>query len=81
MRRRAVGALLAAAALIAAAMPAPAQTPPRRVVLSNGFTVLVQENPVAPVAAVSLFVRMGTRWEKPEAAGLSKEPSGVVAND
>jgi predicted Zn-dependent peptidase len=73
-----VGALLAAAALIAAAMPAPAQTPPRRVVLSNGFTVLVQENPVAPVAAVSLFVRMGTRWEKPEAAGLSNFVHAVM---
>ncbi len=31
--------------------------------LDNGFTVLVRENAVAPVVALSLLVRMGTRWE------------------
>lgn len=39
--------------------------------LANGFTVLVRENPVAPVIAVSLQVKMGTRWETRENAGIS----------
>ena len=67
-----------AAVLIAAAVPVGARSAPRRVVLPNGFTVLVQENPVAPVVAVSLFVRMGTRWEKLEAAGLSNFVHAVM---
>ena len=76
MRRRRVAALLAIA--LVAAMPAGARAAPRRVVLSNGFTVLVNENPVAPVVAVSLFVRMGTRWERAEAAGLSNFVHAVM---
>lgn len=39
--------------------------------LPNGLTVLVRENPLAPVVAVSLFVRVGTRWERAENAGIS----------
>jgi zinc protease len=39
--------------------------------LANGLTVLVRENPVAPVVAVSLQVKMGTRWETRENAGIS----------
>jgi zinc protease len=39
--------------------------------LPGGFTVLVRENPLAPVVAVSLLVEMGTRWERPENAGIS----------
>jgi predicted Zn-dependent peptidase len=39
--------------------------------LPNGFTVLVRENPVAPVAAVTLMVRMGGRWEPAEHMGIS----------
>ncbi len=39
--------------------------------LDNGLTVLVRENPTAPVVAISLMVRMGTRWETPETAGIS----------
>jgi predicted Zn-dependent peptidase len=39
--------------------------------LPNGLTVLVRENPVAPVVAVSLQLRMGTRWETRENAGIS----------
>ncbi|MGH7356347.1 MAG: M16 family metallopeptidase, partial [Candidatus Rokuibacteriota bacterium] len=42
-----------------------------RVVLDNGFTVFVRENPVAPVVAVALLVRMGTRWETAQNAGIS----------
>lgn len=77
MRRRGVAGLLAAV-LIVAAVPVVAQSGPRRVVLPNGFTVFVHENPVAPVVAVSLFVRMGTRWERPEAAGLSNFVHAVM---
>lgn len=39
--------------------------------LDNGLTVLVRENPVAPVVAVSLMIRMGTRWETRDTAGIS----------
>ncbi len=42
-----------------------------RAKLPNGLTVLVRENPSAPVVAISFGVRMGTRWETPETAGLS----------
>jgi predicted Zn-dependent peptidase len=39
--------------------------------LANGMTVLVRENPSAPVVAMSLMVRMGTRWETRDTAGIS----------
>jgi zinc protease len=39
--------------------------------LPNGVTVIVRENSVAPVVALSLQVRMGTRWETAETAGIS----------
>jgi zinc protease len=39
--------------------------------LPNGLTVLVRENPVAPVVAVTLMVRMGGRWEPAQHAGIS----------
>jgi predicted Zn-dependent peptidase len=42
-----------------------------RVVLDNGLTVLVRDNPVAPVVAVALLLRMGTRWETAQNAGIS----------
>jgi predicted Zn-dependent peptidase len=73
-----VAAVALAAVLMAATLPALAQRGARRVVLPNGFTVLVNENPVAPVLAVSLFVRMGTRWERAEAAGLSNFVHAVM---
>lgn len=38
---------------------------------ASGLTLLVRENPTAPVVAVSLQVRMGGRWERPEHAGIS----------
>ena len=46
--------------------------------LDNGFTVLVRENPVAPVVAVALLVRMGSRWETPENAGISNFTHAVM---
>jgi predicted Zn-dependent peptidase len=39
--------------------------------LPNGLTVLVRENPAAPVVAISLMVKMGTRTETPDIAGIS----------
>lgn len=39
--------------------------------LPNGLTLLVRENPAAPVVAASLLVRMGTRWEDSETAGVA----------
>jgi predicted Zn-dependent peptidase len=46
--------------------------------LGNGLTVIVRENPVAPVVAVSLLVRMGTRWEQPATAGISNFVHAVM---
>ena len=39
--------------------------------LANGVTLLVRENPTAPVVAASLMVKMGTRWETRATAGTS----------
>ena len=66
----ALAPLLAAVALVLVAVPAAAQTP-RIERLDNGFTVIVRENPLAPVVALSLLVKVGTRWERPEQAGIS----------
>jgi len=46
--------------------------------LPNGFRVLVRENHVAPVVALSLLVRMGRRWETPDRAGLSNFVDAVM---
>ena len=43
----------------------------RRERLSNGMTVIVRENPLAPVVALSLMVATGSRWETLENAGIS----------
>jgi zinc protease len=43
----------------------------RQTRLPNGFTVIVRENAVAPIVALSLQVRMGTRWETLDTAGIS----------
>jgi predicted Zn-dependent peptidase len=55
-----------------------AELPVLRERLPNGFTVLVRENPTAPVVAVSLMVRMGVRWETPENAGISNFLQAVI---
>jgi len=65
---------LALAALLAFIVPAAAfaQTGGvTRTVLPNGLTVLVRENREAPVVAYSLMVKMGTRTETPDNAGIS----------
>jgi zinc protease len=61
---------LAGVLLLLAAAPARAQAP-RIERFDNGFTVIVRENPLAPVVALSLLVKVGTRWERPEQAGIS----------
>jgi len=73
MRRR-LAAALACVALVVGLGPVTVAAQPAgvsRTRLANGFTLLVRENPTAPVVAVSLAVRMGTRWETPETAGIS----------
>jgi predicted Zn-dependent peptidase len=66
--RPVVVALLMALSVTPAWAQAPSVTRTR---LANGLTVLVRENPTAPVVAISLMVKMGTRWESPENAGIS----------
>jgi len=66
--RPVVVAVLAVLAVTPAWAQAPSVTRTR---LTNGLTVLVRENPTAPVVAISLMVKMGTRWETPENAGIS----------
>ena len=77
-RRRPLGLLGATVllALLALLWPGPAAAQGQgpavaRVRLANGLTVLARENPTAPVVAISLGVRMGTRWETRENAGIS----------
>ena len=70
--RRCRGFALAAALLLLAPAAAAAQSVGvTRTKLPNGLTVLVRENPAAPVVAYSLMVKMGTRTETPDTAGIS----------
>src|SRR5713101_1768132 len=74
MRGLAARRLLAvtAALLLLAPAVADAQTGGvTRTRLPNGLTVLVRENREAPVVAYSLMVKMGTRTETPDNAGIS----------
>jgi predicted Zn-dependent peptidase len=68
-RPRLAALALGAAVLLATAGVAPAQ--PRRERLPGGLTVLVRENTATPVVAASLFVRVGSRWETEDNAGIS----------
>jgi predicted Zn-dependent peptidase len=71
MRPRAavtVAALLIGLGVGASAAQEPAVTRAR---LPNGLTVLVRENTTAPVVGISLMVKMGTRWETVDNAGIS----------
>src|SRR5262249_3724077 len=64
-------ALLALALVGLGAVPAAAATDFTRTRLPNGMTILVRENASAPVVAMSLMVKMGTRWETRATAGIS----------
>jgi zinc protease len=44
---------------------------PLRFVLDNGLTVLLQENHVAPVVALNMWVKIGSVYERDEEAGIS----------
>jgi len=71
LRPAPLGLVIAILAALAVA-PGWAQSPAvSRTRLANGLTVLVRENPTAPVVGVSLMVKMGTRWETPDNAGIS----------
>jgi predicted Zn-dependent peptidase len=73
-RHRIVATLLIALSIVGLAGPRPAIAADgaiTRTKLANGMTVLVRENPTAPIVAISLMTRMGTRWETRENAGIS----------
>ncbi len=71
---------LALALLVAGILGAPADTTAQttRERLDNGLTLIVRENPVAPVVAVSLLVKMGTWWETPSNGGISNFVHAVM---
>jgi len=75
MTRRRLAALLLGLSLAGLVVPrlvaAEGEPSVTRTRLSNGMTVLVRENPTAPVVAISLMIRMGTRWETRANAGIS----------
>jgi len=71
--RRLAAAMLLVGLVIAPRL-APGQAPDddvREARLDNGLTVIVRENPVAPVVAIALLLRMGSRWETAANAGIS----------
>ena len=74
---RIAAALLLGLAIVALAHPRPtaaadgATGAVTRTKLANGMTVLVRENSTAPIVAISLMLRMGTRWETRQNAGIS----------
>ena len=68
---RVIVLVLLALAVAPGLAAAQGSAPVRSERLPNGLTVLVRENPLAPVVAVALFVRVGTRWERTETAGIS----------
>lgn len=80
MIRRAVALGFAVAGLLGAvpALAQPDEAGARLARLDNGLTVVVRENPVAPVVAIALLVRMGSRWESAESAGISNFTHAVM---
>lgn len=64
--------LLLAVISLALLNPAHADSKPQRKTLSNGLTILVQENHASPVVAVRFYVRTGSLYEgKYVGAGIS----------
>lgn len=70
MTRTALAAIMAAA-LGASSVAAPAEATWIRQRLDSGLVVLVQENPATPAVAVSVLVRVGSRWEREDNAGIT----------
>jgi predicted Zn-dependent peptidase len=77
-RRRFLMAGLAVALGAALAAPPAGAQAVRREQLANGMTVIVRESPATPVVALSLLVRMGSRWERPDRAGLTNFVHAVM---
>lgn len=50
----------------------------QRSILDNGIVLLVAENPTADIIAARIFIRAGSRWDRPEQAGLSHLVSAVL---
>jgi zinc protease len=71
VNRTALGLLLGLGALFGPLVAHASDAPVFAERLPNGLTVLVRENPAAPVVAVSLFVRVGSRWEADDSAGVT----------
>ncbi len=46
--------------------------------LDSGLTLLVLENSASPAVAVSILVRVGSRWEREETAGISNLLQNVL---
>lgn len=51
---------------------------PRPVHLPNGITLLTTENAATDIVAARLFLRVGSRWETPEQAGITHLLSAVM---
>lgn len=49
-----------------------------RTVLNNGLVVLAMENPSADIIAARIFVRVGTRYENPDQAGITHLLTAVM---
>lgn len=64
-------AIVLAGALGATSIAAPAEATWIRQRLDSGLVVLAQENPAAPAVAVSVLVRVGSRWEREDNAGIT----------
>jgi zinc protease len=80
-RRRGIALGLLLTTVVSASATARAQAPAETVSttrLDNGLTLIVRENPVAPVVAIALLVRMGSRWETPGNAGISNFTHAVM---
>lgn len=73
MTRSFLAKLILSAGLASAANPPidAAGAEVSRRLLHNGLTVLVRENVATPAVAASILVRVGSRWESEETAGIS----------
>jgi len=71
--------MILAGALDAASLAAPAEATWIRQRLDSGLVVLAQENPAAPAVAVSVLVRVGSRWESDDNAGITNLLQQVLA--
>lgn len=59
-------------------LPPMTHTLPRPVHLPNGITLLTTENFAADIVAARIFVRVGSRWEASEQAGITHLLSAVM---